>query len=359
MKRIFVTDCEGPISKNDNAFELTAKLIPEGAELFTLLSKYDDVLADLVKKPGYMPGDTLKLILPFLKAFGATNKVLRELSTEGVVLVPGARETLSLVRRSMPSFIVSTSYEQYIQALCTLTDFPMANVYCTKLDLDQFEMPNSESDKLRSWANELAKLPLPTIPVGARSITDLGIQDQKTIRHLDDIFWSRIQKMTAGRIIRDVRPIGGPEKVEAVKDIVEKNLSEPAEVIYIGDSITDSAPLRYVKENQGLSISFNGNEYAIREAELAVLSENTLAMSILSVAFNNGGREAVKMLVSNWGYGSIREICGEQMYALSIEVFGSKLPQVEVVSKSNKERLTKESCLFRKKVRGVSVGSLG
>jgi energy-converting hydrogenase A subunit R len=359
VKRIFVTDCEGPISKNDNAFELTDKLIPEGAALFTLLSKYDDVQADLVKRPGYRPGDTLKLILPFLKAFGATNEVLRELSAEEVVLVPRARETLSLVRRLMPSFIVSTSYEQYIQALCGLTNFPMVSVYCTKLDLDQFQIPNWENDKLRSWASELAKLPLPTIPIGARSVTDLERPDQETIGYLDDIFWSRIQKMAAGRIIRDVRPVGGAEKVEAVKDIIEKNLCEPRQVIYIGDSITDLAPLRYVKENHGLPISFNGNEYAIREAELAVLSENTLAIGILSLAFNNGGKEAVKMLVSSWGYESIRKICGEQMYTLSVEVYGSKIPQVEAISDSNKERLTKESCLFRKKVRGEAVGSLG
>ncbi len=28
--RIFVSDCEGPISKNDNAFELTASFVQDG-----------------------------------------------------------------------------------------------------------------------------------------------------------------------------------------------------------------------------------------------------------------------------------------------------------------------------------------
>ncbi|MEM3004719.1 MAG: hypothetical protein QXK96_05430, partial [Candidatus Bathyarchaeia archaeon] len=68
MRRVFVSDCEGPISKNDNAFELTEKLIPEGARLFRLISRYDDVQADIVHRRGYRPGDTLKLILPFFKA---------------------------------------------------------------------------------------------------------------------------------------------------------------------------------------------------------------------------------------------------------------------------------------------------
>ncbi len=69
MKRIFVSDCEGPISKNDNAFELAAHFIPEGEKLFTNISKYDDVLADVLQKPGYTAGSTLKLILPFFKAY--------------------------------------------------------------------------------------------------------------------------------------------------------------------------------------------------------------------------------------------------------------------------------------------------
>ena len=101
--RIFITDCEGPISKNDNAFELTSHFIPNGNRLFTLISKYDDILADIVKRPGYKAGDTLKLILPFLKAYGVTNQAILEYSSKNVLLVPGAKEMLHFVKNSMPS----------------------------------------------------------------------------------------------------------------------------------------------------------------------------------------------------------------------------------------------------------------
>ncbi|HOQ19948.1 MAG TPA: energy-converting hydrogenase A, subunit R, partial [Methanothermobacter sp.] len=30
MRKLFVTDCEGPISLNDNAFELASHFIPDG-----------------------------------------------------------------------------------------------------------------------------------------------------------------------------------------------------------------------------------------------------------------------------------------------------------------------------------------
>ena len=67
MKQLFISDCEGPISKNDNAYELTEHFIPNGAQLFANISRYDDVLADVFAKPGYTAGSTLKLVLPSLK----------------------------------------------------------------------------------------------------------------------------------------------------------------------------------------------------------------------------------------------------------------------------------------------------
>ena len=85
MKRLFVSDCEGPISKNDNAFELAEKFIPNGDQLFANISKYDDVLADLAHKPGYTAGSTLKLILPFFKAYGVTDRQMEEFSRQNIV----------------------------------------------------------------------------------------------------------------------------------------------------------------------------------------------------------------------------------------------------------------------------------
>src|SRR5512136_582563 len=93
-QRIFVTDCEGPISKNDNAFELTSNYVPEGNRFFTIISKYDDVLVDVVNRRGYKAGDTLKLILPFLKAYGVTDELMNKFALENLVLIPWIKITL-------------------------------------------------------------------------------------------------------------------------------------------------------------------------------------------------------------------------------------------------------------------------
>ena len=89
-RRIYVTDCEGPLSRNDNAQELAAHFIPGGTGFFARLSRYDDLLADVLHRPGYNAGDTLRLLAPFLVAHGATDQALEQYSADNVVLIPGA-----------------------------------------------------------------------------------------------------------------------------------------------------------------------------------------------------------------------------------------------------------------------------
>ena len=52
-------------------------------------------------------------------------------------MIKDTRATLAHVQQIADSYIVSTSYEHYIRALCNATDFPFKNTYCTRLSLDQ------------------------------------------------------------------------------------------------------------------------------------------------------------------------------------------------------------------------------
>ena len=45
-EKFYVTDCEGPLSINDNAYEIADYFIPKGGEFFSILSNYDDLLAE-------------------------------------------------------------------------------------------------------------------------------------------------------------------------------------------------------------------------------------------------------------------------------------------------------------------------
>ena len=291
MKRIFISDCEGPISKNDNAFELAANFIPNGDKLFANISKYDDVLADVLQKPGYSAGSTLKLILPFFKAYDVTDKQMEDFSAKNIVLIANSQDTLHHVQAIADAFIVSTSYEHYIKALCKALNFPYKNTYCTKVSLDKCAITPQEKDRLKEIAQEIAEMHLIDIPPAARTIEDFSHSDQAVIQRLDEIFWSEIPKMFVGRILIDVVTVGGEQKAEAIRDAVKRLGADLADVMYVGDSITDVEAFKLVRANGGLTVSFNGNSYAVKNAEVAVLSESNLVTAVIADLFCRFGKE--------------------------------------------------------------------
>jgi energy-converting hydrogenase A subunit R len=360
VKRIFLSDCEGPISKNDNAFEAAAHFIPNGDKLFSIISKYDDVLAGIVKKPSYNAGDTLKLVLPFFKAYDVTDEKLRRFSAETLVLISGTKPMLEQVKHTADSFIVSTSYEHYIRALCNAVAFPYENTYCTKLSLETYQLPMKEKTRLQELAKELIGMPMITIPASVKSLKDFSEQNQNTIKRLDEFFWKEISNMTAGRIFRDVTPVGGREKAEAIKDAVKKAKVQLSDVLYVGDSITDVQAFQLAKEQGGLAVSFNGNQYAIRNAEVAVLSENNLVTAVIAQLWCRFEKTRVLQILENWNHETLRQVSLDKVILEKLfALYPNVLPKVQIVTKTNMEALIRESGEFRKKVRGEAVGKLG
>jgi energy-converting hydrogenase A subunit R len=360
----FNTDCEGPISKNDNAMELTEFYIPNGHRLFAIVSKYDDFLADVERRPGYEAGDTLKLILPFLKAFGATDEGMREFSRGHLLLVPGAKEALSDVRTIMETFIISTSYEPYIDALCEALGFPKNWTYSTQVTLDRYLLKDDEKERLTSLVTEIQEMKMMEWPEKAQGLSDLSDRDQGSIQRLNQIFWGEIQEMAIGKILSDVNPIGGKEKAGAILLSLERTGNRLDEVIYVGDSITDVEAFNLVRKGGGMTISFNGNRYALRSAEVACLSPHASILAILAGAFQKNGREFFMEIVDRWGSHSLASLRIDPKLIRRLESIQSSIqseeyPKVQRITDGNRGELIQESEAFRKRVRGVEVGSLG
>jgi len=342
-------DCEGPLTKNDNALELSEYLIPQGGRFFSLISRYDDFLADVAKRKGYKAGTTLSLILPFLKAYGATNQGIKEYSASHLLLIPGAKETLSHLNKKMPTFIISTSYQPYIEALCDFVGFPVENTYSTFLDLDRYQISFEETRKLKALLQGTLKLPFIDLS-GVRKKEDLSPSTRRTISRLDEVFQEEIPSLECGKIIKETRPIGGMEKAKAVVDSLKGR--EISQVMYVGDSITDVEALRLVSEGGGISISFNGNSYALKAAQIACISPHTIPLEILGEVFSVEGKEGILKLAKNWPQ-SLKEKLRKKLSTIS------PYPRVEILTSENLERLTKESERMRKEIRGEAVGSLG
>jgi energy-converting hydrogenase A subunit R len=359
VKGVFVSDCEGPISKNDNAYELASKFVPNGNNFFNNVSKYDDVLVDVFCKSGYTAGSTLQLILPFLKAYDVTDRQIENFSADNIILIAGTQVALKYIETIAERYIVSTSYEYYIKALCKAVGFPYENTYCTKVSLDKVAITSQERAVLREIAQEISQMPLINILENAKTLADFSSKDQTSIKRLDEIFWDEIPRMVIGNFFNDVVTVGGEQKAKSVLDIVEHLKAPFTDVMYVGDSITDVESLRLVKENGGLAVSFNGNSYAVKNADVSVLSENNLVTAIVADIFYRFGREKTLQVLSHWSQNALEAVYVD--LELLKQVFGSSKssPKVQIVTRENMNLIVMESSEFRKEIRGVAIGRLG
>ena len=352
--KIFISDLQGPITTNDNAYQVTSSIVENGDRLYSVISRFEEVMANVTRKDGIKAGDTLRLILPFLKAYGATDSSLLKLSHEGLKVVPGADKTMRYVQEFMSSFIVSTSYEHYVGAACEKIGFPFENAFCTRLSMDMFEMDEWEVETLRTLAQEIARMPLVNIPPNVRHVRDLKQEDRVIVKRLEEIFWNEMTDLSSYQFISQVNPVGGDEKATSVVEIC-KRLSVPLEdCMYVGDGITDARALQVVRRSGGLAVAFNGNQKALGEAELSITSDNTIVTSMLAEIFYRSGREGVLELVEGWGHDALRQSGMVHNYLLRecFRLFPEAPPQVRRLNKDNLPELLERSLEFRRKVRG-------
>ena len=148
FEKSFITDCEGPLTLNDNAYELSANFIEDGGELFKILSLYDDYLVDVVKKPDYKAGNTLKLILPFFVVENLKNEDLIDFSRNNIYSVNDSKFLLEYLKGTMNTYIVSTSYGQYIEAVSNYMEVPFENTFYTNVNVDELELTDDEIEKI-------------------------------------------------------------------------------------------------------------------------------------------------------------------------------------------------------------------
>jgi energy-converting hydrogenase A subunit R len=277
-------DLEGPLSPQDNAYELM-KLFPNGGKVFEVISRYDDLLT-LQGKPDYEPGDTLALIAPFLAYHRISETDISTMGQEAK-LTSGASELISRLKfRSWQVFCISTSYQQYALPVVQRLGIPTENVSCTHFPLDQIGQLLTESDfaLLNQAEKEIVTL---------NPFTD----DTEIRESLDHFYWHELPRTNSGRIISKVKPVGGKRKVNALQEFSAKMGKPLSDWVAIGDSITDFKMLQTVNEVGGLAIAFNANEYALPYSTMSLASTNLDDLWVVLEAWEKGGRTTVEELV--------------------------------------------------------------
>ncbi|MCW7072011.1 MAG: HAD hydrolase family protein [Methanophagales archaeon] len=325
MRRTIFFDLEGPLSPQDNAYEVM-KLVgkegkagergKEGARVFEAISKYDDFIS-LQEREGYEPGDTLALIVPFLLLHGVTEAEIKRVS-ERAKLVDGARELFERLQEGggekegkerekegkerekegkerekegkggekWEVYIISTSYEQHAYNVGRRLGVPEENIVCTRLDLEGARARLGEEEAFFSLVEKVEE-----DLIGLYSSIDEAGRE-RFVSRLDEFFFRQLPALGYD-VLGATRVVGGERKAEAVRKIARAKGVRLSEVIAVGDSITDYKMLREVAQHGGVAVVFNGNEYAVPYANVGLASLNVGSLWVLCDAFARGGKRAV------------------------------------------------------------------
>lgn len=277
-------DLEGPLAPQDNAYELM-KLFPRGDRIFEVVSRYDDLLT-LEGRADYEPGDTLALIVPFLACHGIKEEQIALMGKRSR-LTPGAAELiLKLGSRGWQVFCISTSYQQYALSITQRLNIPRENVACTSFPLEQICQALGKDDfaLVREVEEEIA------------SLTPL-VDDAKIKDTLDSFYCKKLSSRKWGKILGQVKPVGGRRKVQALESFGARMGKPLSHWVAVGDSITDFKMLETVNKAGGLAIAFNANEYALPYATMGLASANLNDLWIVLEVWENRGRTGVERMI--------------------------------------------------------------
>ncbi|HXY86952.1 MAG TPA: hypothetical protein VEG44_00775 [Candidatus Acidoferrales bacterium] len=360
-----VFDLEGPISPQDNAYEVM-RLVENGDHIFEVISRYDDVLT-LRGRKNYEPGDTLKLIVPFLIYNEISEEDIKRVSRQAKI-VSGAKKLIDLLKSdNWQIYIISTSYEQHAHNIAEQLEIASDNVYSTKLPLDSYLLESKSQDMsiIEKTQQDILSF-----------YFKFGINNTKKINNivakLDKVFFSDIPKTRLGKTLNQIQVIGGRRKVMAMIRAIGGS-SYIKDTMAVGDSITDYKMLKAVKEGCGLSVVFNGNTFSLPYASVAVAGEDILPISLLAKLFTQGGRELVfttiKNLEDNFKKNEIdSQKIFEDVFTPQITQFLSahertlKFPYINLIENASDEKLHRVAEIhkrFRRIVRGADVSQLG
>ena len=193
----------------------------------------------------------------------------------------------------------------------------------------RFSLSDTEKDVIRSAHKGILELPDIKIPKGAQTSSDLAQSDMDVIERLDQFFWSEVTNLDIYALVESVNPVGGHEKAEAVREIVEAEETDIENIVYVGDSITDVEAFRLVRSEGGLAVSFNGNHWAVKEAMIALTANNALPIEWVATAFISHGLDSLTDLM------------------------------IQQVTDENLLEISENSARIRKTVRTEKIGTLG
>ncbi len=301
MKNVVFWDLEGPLSPMDHAWE-TADLFSiqtggerkSGKELFSAMSQA--IALDIENNPQsiFQAGDTLSLLVPFLKYHGVRDIDLRTVS-EKARLVNGAPETIATLKKmGAEEFVLSTSYDgtSYVNSTSFIhhadrvgksAGVDAENIYATHLDLNSLMLNRTSREK---------------IEIAQYMILDLKDRPEILATYLTLLATKTLPDAGYGNPLEITKVMGGKRKAEKIQEIMGED-DDYSKVVVVGDSITDRDMLQLVKDRGGLAIAFNANLHALSHANAALATTDMRDIIPLIQSFWENGLESAKKFVED------------------------------------------------------------
>ena len=121
--------------------------------------------------------------------------------------------------------------------------------------------------------------------------------DTKIKQSLDRFFGEKLPATKIGKLIKEVKPVGGRRKVDALNRFADKQDQPLSDWVVVGDSITDFRMLQAVDKAGGVSIAFNASEFALPYSTMSLASTMLSDLTEVLEAWQEGRRSRVERVV--------------------------------------------------------------
>jgi predicted HAD superfamily phosphohydrolase len=339
----------GFLSSGNSVKRMCDRFIRNGGRLYDIMTAYDSILSFGLDRDDRRSGDTFKTLVPFLKAAGVTDSSVYEYFKADMSLMPGS-DSIHYLNGLMTAQIVSEAYEHHSMALCDALGLPSDSIRCTEVSFDALEMNRQDAKRFREFSSDISKMDIPKVSSndGTQFIDS---KDQMILETVDDILDAMCDTEFIHRL-EEIKPIGGNEKAFTLMEMRRTTNVDFDCTAYIGNNGTDYPAMDIIRDNGGLAVSFNGDAYAVRGSNVAVMSPNSLVAAVIISEFYIGGMAAVDSLIDSWDRAKLskREHSDRHLMNALFAAFPSRLPEVVAVDDDNLDKVTKESERYRRKL---------
>ncbi|HKM09700.1 MAG TPA: hypothetical protein VJX93_04355 [Candidatus Methanomethylophilaceae archaeon] len=355
----FICSCWGFLTRNNGTRDICDRFIRNGGHFYDIVSRYDSLCAYVLSREEGRSGNLIKIIAPFLKAFGASDLQVHNTSAESLELMPEAGHTIRHAMNVMPGFITTGLYEHDVMNICDALGIPMGNISYTDLSLDSEDMTRPEGRILRDLASDITSLRLPRTEYPLNVPMELDPLDVRVLKIMDKVVEDMKSLESTQAMMRSMSSIGSNEKAYTLLEIRRRTSIDLDGTAYVGSHASDYQAMELVNESGGLSISFNGDDFAVRGSTIAVLSNDCTVAGVLLQEFYNSGIEAVTDLVENWNrkYLKERTFSDPHLVNAMLKVNSRKLPEVFIVDRDNVNEIAEKSSAYRKRILGFRSAS--